>query len=358
MRAREEARAQGHEWDDGSFDPSDLRDGGASIADIARIRADMKAQYAEQGQPWDEGSFSDDEVPDTIIEKRPNIDPFREDPENYRLRSIEHYDDQTGEAKKGRVFFESVIAREEEPDIKNATDALFHVLNKSGRVDLDEIAKLAGTSPADAATDLAGQVFLNPDTKAWEHSTEYLAGNVRQKLERAREALRTDPRYQANADALEAVMPPELGKSDVRAVLGMPWIPESDVKQFALEELGLSDFAASYQPRLATWSVSGDSRSAAATSTFGTTRRHATALIGDALNGATPKVFDTYRMRMAGPIASSTRRRRRPPRTSRRRSRRSSRSGCSATTIAPTACSRSTTSASTRSSRRSGAATI
>jgi N12 class adenine-specific DNA methylase len=295
MRAREEARSQGHEWDDGTFDPSDLRDSGASIADIARVRAEMKAEYQAQGREWSDGSFTDEEVPDTIIEKRPNIDPFREDPENYRLRSIEDYDDETGKTEKGRVFFKSVIAREEEPDIKNATDALFHVLNKSGRVDLDEIAKLAGTSPADAATDLAGQVFHNPETKAWEHSTVYLAGNVRQKLASARDALRTDRRYQANVDALEAAMPPELGKSDVRAVLGMPWIPPSDVQQFVTEELGLSHFVANYQARLATWSVSGDKNSAAATSTFGTSRRSATELMGDSLNGATPKIFDSFR---------------------------------------------------------------
>jgi N12 class adenine-specific DNA methylase len=295
MKAREEARSQGHEWDDGTFDPSDLRDSGASIADIARIRADMKAEYQAQGQQWSDGTFTDDEVPDTIIEKRPNIDPFRDDPENYRLRSIEHYDDHSGEAKKGRVFFESVIAREEEPDIKNATDALFHVLNKSGRVDLDEIARLAETSPADAATDLAGQVFHDPESKAWEHSTVYLAGNVRQKLAAARDALKADPRYQANVDALEAAMPPELGKSDVRAVLGMPWIPAEDVKAFVTEELGLTEFHASYSRGLASWSVSGDKHSAASTSTYGTSRRSAVELMGDSLNGVTPKIFDTWK---------------------------------------------------------------
>jgi N12 class adenine-specific DNA methylase len=48
MRAREEARSQGHEWDDGTFDPSDLRDSGASIADIARVRAEMKAEYSSR----------------------------------------------------------------------------------------------------------------------------------------------------------------------------------------------------------------------------------------------------------------------------------------------------------------------
>lgn len=294
-RAREEARAQGHEWDDGSFDPSELYDSGATVADVARVRAEMRESYKTQGQPWDEGTFSDEEVPDTIIEKRPNIDPFKLDPENYRLRSIEHYDDQSGEAQKGRVFFESVIAREEEPDIKNATDALFHVLNKAGRVDLDEIAHLAKASPADVAVDLAGQIFFDPEAKEWQHSTVYLSGNIRQKLEQARSALGAERRYQANADALEAVMPPDLGKSEVRARLGMPWIPADDVVQFVTSELGLAMFNATYQPRIASWAVSGDKHSAASVSTFGTTRRNAVDLLGDALNGQSPKIYDTWR---------------------------------------------------------------
>jgi N12 class adenine-specific DNA methylase len=41
--------------------------------------------------------------------------------------------------------------------------------------------------------------------------------------------------------------------------------------------------------------VSGDKASAASTSTYGTTRRNAVELMGDSLNGSTPKVFDTFR---------------------------------------------------------------
>jgi hypothetical protein len=71
--------------------------------------------------------------------------------------------------------------------------------------------------------------------------------------------------------------------------------PGSDVEQFVSEELGLTSFKASYQPRLASWAVSGDKASAASTSTYGTTRRNAVELMGDSLNGSTPKVFDTFR---------------------------------------------------------------
>jgi N12 class adenine-specific DNA methylase len=41
-------------------------------------------------------------MPDVIIDKRPNVDPFMDDPESYRLRAIERYDDSNDTASKGR----------------------------------------------------------------------------------------------------------------------------------------------------------------------------------------------------------------------------------------------------------------
>jgi hypothetical protein len=332
MRAREEARAQGHEWDDGSFDPSDLYDSGASIADIARIRADMKAEYPSRASRGARAASADDEVPDTIIEKRPNIDPFKEDPENYRLRSIEHYDDQTGEAKKGRVFFESVIAREEEPDIKNATDALFHVLNKSGRVDLDEIAQ--------AGRDVAGRRCNGPCRAGVPQSRHEGVGALdrisrrqRPPEARCRRARRSErpalPGERRRAGGRHAAR-----ARQVRRARRARHAVDPGERRQAVRDRGAraQPLPASYQPRLATWSVSGDKAAP---------RRRRPSAPPAACDGADrrrPQRLDAQDLRhlqatrTATRTASSTRRRRRPPRTSRRRSRRSSRTGCSATT--------------------------
>ena len=63
---------------------------------IARERQKARDEAAKAGLTFDEGDFDIDEVPDVIIDKRPNVDPFMDDPESYRLRAIEKYDDGTG----------------------------------------------------------------------------------------------------------------------------------------------------------------------------------------------------------------------------------------------------------------------
>ena len=75
----------------------------------------------------------------------------------------------------------------------------------------------------------------------------------------------------------------------------MPWIPESVCEQFATEELGLTEFSASFQPKLGEWMVSGDSTSAAAVSTYGTPRMPAPKILYHAMNRITPKIFDVWR---------------------------------------------------------------
>src|SRR5690606_14244286 len=107
--AREEARFVGADWREGDFDATPMIEQKATLSAIAKARQAARQAALQAGRTFDEGSFDPADMPDVVIEKRPNIDPFMDYPESYRLRSIEKYDDQTGEAKKGIVFFENVI---------------------------------------------------------------------------------------------------------------------------------------------------------------------------------------------------------------------------------------------------------
>ena len=248
------------------------------------------------GESWSEGSFDPDEIPDIVVDKRPNIDPFMDDPESYRLRSIEHYDESTGEAEKGIVFERNVLALEKEPEIKSAGDALFHVLDRIGYPDIDAIADAAGLSVSQTLEELGDALFEVPGKPGvYETRDDYLSGNVRDKLRVARDAAAKDARYRRNVEALELAQPPDLPPSLITANLGMPWIPESVYEQFATEELGLTEFSASFQPKLGEWMVSGDSTSAAAVSTYGTPRMPAPKILYHAMNRITPKIFDVWR---------------------------------------------------------------
>lgn len=290
--AREEARFAGQPWDEGSFDPTPLIEKGAGRPEIARARREAKEAAAKAGQPWNEGTFDPDDMPDVVIDKRPNIEPFMDDPESYRLRAIEHYNDDSGEAQKSAVFFENVITRERAPEIKSVGDALLWVLNKRGRVELTEIAISAGVSESEALEQLGDAIFKVPGTGVWQTREQYLSGNVRQKLRQARAAAERNAEFRRNVSALEAVQPALLPPSEINANLGMPWLPPAVIEQFG-QSLGLERLKVGYLPKLAQWTVSGDERSAAAVSTWGTSDRSAPALISDALNRTDPKIYDT-----------------------------------------------------------------
>lgn len=294
--AREEARYSGIVFDEGSFDPSRMLRDGATLAQIAKARADAREAALAAGEAWSEGTFDPADMPDIVIDKRPNIDPFADDPESYRLRAIERYNEATGEATKGLVFAESVITKEKKPEINSAGDAMLYVLNKRGYPDIDEIARAANLTRDDVLAQLGDSLFEVPGSPGtYETSDDYLSGNVRKKLAVAEAAALDDDRYRKNVQALLAVQPADLPPAMISATLGMPWLPAEDIMAFGTEELGLNGLEVSYLPKIAEWSVSGDKESAAATSTWGTVRVPAPVVLAHALNRVPIKVYDTGR---------------------------------------------------------------
>lgn len=294
--AREEARYSGLRFDEGSFDPSSMIRDGKSLAEIAKARSDARAAAVTAGKPWNEGTFNPDDMPDIVIDKRPNIDPFSDDQESYRLRAIERYNEATGEATKGLVFAESVITKEKKPEINSAGDAMLYVLNKHGYPDIEEIAKAARITRDDVLTQLGNSLFEVPGAPGtYETSEDYLSGNVRVKLAEAQAAARKDDRYRKNVLALLDAQPIDLPPSQISATLGMPWIPAEDIVEFATEALGLEDVTVKYVPKLAEWVVTGNITNAAATATFGTARVPGPKVLHHALNRVPIKVFDSGR---------------------------------------------------------------
>lgn len=308
--AREEARYAGMPWREGDFDATSMIEAGESTQKIARARADARQAAEKAGRTFDEGSFDPADMPDLVIEKRPNIDPFMDDPESYRMRAIEDYNDQTGEAKKTEVFFRNIITRERAPEIKSINDALLYTLNQRGRVDIPEIARLAGISESDTIEQLGEGIYRQPGTdNQWVTADEYLSGNVRRKLRQARAAAQRDPELQRNVDALEAAQPAPLPPSEINANLGMPWLPTDVIELFATQSLGLGSARVRHTAALGQWDVVGDTSSAAARTTWGTQDRAAPLLLQDALNRQDPRVYretwvDGKKSRELDPVAT------------------------------------------------------
>ena len=233
--------------------------------------------------------------------RRPNLQPFLDDPDCWLVSSIESYDEDTGTARPGPIFSERVIHPPAAPLVVTAADALAVTLHEVGHVDLDRIAELLGRTRAEVTAELGEAVFLNPalsigSVEQWQTADAYLSGPVRTKLAAAEAAAALDPRYERNVQALRRVQPEDLRPSDITARLGGPWLPADVVEAFSAEVIGVRT-RVRHTVEVASWSLdqSRYEGAAAATSEWGTERRHAGLLLSDALNSSLPQIHDTTR---------------------------------------------------------------
>ena len=231
--------------------------------------------------------------------RRPNLQPFMDDPDCWLVSSIESYDEDAGTSKMGPIFTERVIHPPADRLVVTAADALAVTLHEVGCVDLNRMAELLGRTREEVVAELGGAVFLNPAlsmgaVEMWETADAYLSGPVRTKLAAAEAAAGLDPRYLPNAEALRRVQPEDLRPSDITARLGGPWLPTGDIEAFSAEVIGVATHVR-HTVEAAVWSLdlSRFDGSAAATSEWGTARRHAGLLLSDALNSASPQIWDT-----------------------------------------------------------------
>jgi N12 class adenine-specific DNA methylase len=231
-------------------------------------------------------------------QRRPNLQPFLDDPDVWLVSSIELYDEETNTARMGPVFTERVIHPPAEPLITSAADALAVTLHEAGFVDLARVAELLGRSREETIAELGEAVFLDPaltvdGAEAWETADATLSGPVRTKLAVAEAAAALDPKFARNVDALRRVQPEDLKPSEISARLGAPWVPAEVVEVFASEVIGVRT-AVRHTVEIASWSVDVDAFAgqASATSEWGTARRHAGHLLDDALNASIPQIWD------------------------------------------------------------------
>lgn len=225
------------------------------------------------------------------------------DPACGKVMALESFDAEKETATKADIFRHRVInPRPEITTAENIQHALLLSLDRHGFVNLDYIATLVHTSPAEVSEQLhaAGLAFPNPvHGGALEVAADYLSGDVRTKLDQARMAAELDDRYSRNVEQLELIQPKPLGPADIHVRLGAPWIAPEDVKAFVLStmELMYGD-----QRRVTierrdvdnSWVVDckGLKHLSNATLTYGTARRSFYDLLERALNNQAVTVFD------------------------------------------------------------------
>ncbi|MEU0529192.1 AAA family ATPase [Amycolatopsis tolypomycina] len=185
---------------------------------------------------------------------RPPQGGFRSDPFHTRATFLERYTPGADTAAKADILTRRQVNRDA-PRLGADTpeEALSICMDTHSRVDLDEIARLLGMpEPRQARQALGRLVFDDPQTGELVWAPLYLSGNVRAKLAIAQAAAEDNPAFAMNVEALQQVVPEDLGPRDIEVRLGS-WIGPDVVQQF-LREL-LSDEHITVEYAVGIWLV-------------------------------------------------------------------------------------------------------
>lgn len=232
------------------------------------------------------------EAEHVITRARPSMGGFRSDPDCWTVMALENWDDSTRTATKAPIFDRNVVGQPAPAQPTDLGEAVAVSLDRTAGIDLDLIARLLHTTPAAVETGLnqSTVAYLNP-LAGWEHASRYLAGDVRTKLDVVAAAGLT-----RNINALQQVIPPDLGPEEIDLRLGSPLIDTDDIAMFAEETMLGSNVYVTHVPALASWDVDVQGwvrRSVESVSVWGTRRADAYKLLGWALNLKPATVYDT-----------------------------------------------------------------
>jgi N12 class adenine-specific DNA methylase/GGDEF domain-containing protein len=241
----------------------------------------------------------------TVKARGPISDPknkkfFGDDPNYHLLRALEYVDPETKKPRKADILLKRIVQPTRKADVASSPrDAMLISLFETGAVDLARIAELLGTDENKAWEAIQGDAFQTPEGVV-EIRDRYLSGNVRKKLREAEAAAAVDPRFSRNAEALKAVIPPDVPPSEIYVNFGASWIAPEYIEDFA-EDLLKEPIRVSFLPGSATWVVEREKKSsyratdniALLTNTWGTRRVDAIGIITYSLNQQPIKVYDT-----------------------------------------------------------------
>ena len=239
-----------------------------------------------------------------LISSNANKRAFSQDSSYCLLTSLEFLDDKGELKRKADIFTKRTIRRAETvTSVDTASEALAVCIGERAGVDLSYMAQLSGKTEEELTEELAGVIFKNPIGEKWEPSDEYLSGNVREKLQIAKQFAEDHPEYQVNVQYLEQVQPKDLDASEIEARLGATWISEDYITRFMAETFHTpryyvgSKVKVQYAEVTGQWNVMGKNvdsyGNALVTSTYGTQRANAYRLLEDALNLRDTKIYDT-----------------------------------------------------------------
>ena len=240
-----------------------------------------------------------------LLSSNANKRAFSMDSSYCLLTSLEFLDEK-GELKRKADIFTKRTIRRAEPvtSVDTASEALAVSIGEKAKVDIPYMMELTGKTEEEVTEELTGVIFKNPLTDKWEPSDEYLSGNVREKLNIAKQFAENHPEYMVNVQALERVQPKDLDASEIEARFGATWISPDYITEFMAEtfhtprqHINYERIKVQYAEVTGQWNVKGknvdSSNNPLSTATYGTQRANAYRLLEDALNLRDTKIYDT-----------------------------------------------------------------
>ena len=237
------------------------------------------------------------------ISEKAIADVFKDDASYPLLKSLERYNENGEYIGKADIFSKRTIKAEHTvTQVETSVDALAVSVSSEktkGKVDLDYMSELTGFDKEKIISDLTGLIFKIPNTDEYVAADEYLSGNIRQKLEAAKQAFDAgDTSLAVNVKALEKAMPEKLEASSIDFRLGSTWIDPKYIREFIYQLVNTPAYhRREYAPAMfidvqysqtsGTWTITNkatDKNNVQGRTTYGTADRSAYELIEDALN--------------------------------------------------------------------------
>lgn len=199
-------------------------------------------------------------------------------------------------AEKADIFNQRVGGKEaiNTFKIEDPQDALIASLTEKARVDLEYMLDLLENHDMDSLKkDLKGEIFLNPESNAYEWAPVYLSGNVRHKLKVAQAAVLTSSEFEANVAALNDNQPKWVSITEIGLIFGAGWIDTSIYDDF-LKHLAKDNTYSGksmFMPHSGQWQFKIPEQTTLA-GEWSTSRVNASKIISSAASNTTTKVFD------------------------------------------------------------------
>ena len=242
---------------------------------------------------------------------------FRPDASSGFVRALEVCSDDGKFSRKADLFSKRTVTPHIRIEsVESANEALVASLSEKGQVDLNYMAKLMGNgeSPETVVSKLHGIIFRDPAQireddaySGYVTADAYLSGNIRNKLNIAREMAQHDTEYQLNVERLEEAMPKPLEAVEIDVRLGATWIKPEYVEAFMQEKFQIpqwrfsatiskaDDVRVSYDPVSVEWHINNKrigKDMPLAVSKYGTKRKNGLEILENSLNLRDSKVYD------------------------------------------------------------------